>query len=415
MTAGRAAALGSLEYEAESSFSEISTSFGTRLPVLQELDFSGLKQTKIPTEFLMQKLQEGEKHVIGTWSGTFVTTFYIPGHGSATSGAMSASALETLWSFVFGIMTVGGSGTTVSGGTAAAPETAAANGLPPGGLCRVGARNDGRGNGAWAAIGDHETNTLTLLTALDDAPDAADVVYSAVNFCLPEDANDAAAVPSSIRLRATTAGLQYVMHGCVATNMSITGGNAGELLKIEITWDVARADKATSGTYPSAASVTRKLPAPTAGGGMFVAPVGTSTRNDTTKRRVRNFTIEIQLGLERIETNDAANEYQTTTQWVRTPSTITLRWDELADDAETLSPYLDGLWEADATYHVLYEPNRTPTKAVAFYARNCCVVGDRPMPKREGDVWWVPIEMRAYTGTVTTSQLTQAALVMAVS
>ena len=133
----RPSALGTICYAAESSWGEDVTTFGTRLAIANQVDASGLEQSRIPTNRTVQMLNGGTFEAVGMMGGSFRTRFFLAGHGSTTSGATSATSLPTLLGYVFG----GGpgspaAGSTFTGGTATAPTTTASATFTAGQLCR---------------------------------------------------------------------------------------------------------------------------------------------------------------------------------------------------------------------------------------------------------------------------------------
>ena len=199
--------LGSITYEAESGFAPDVTTFTTlRLPIIAPVDASGLVHNKLDSNRVVQYRNDGTAWILGTMGGSFKTKFYLPGHGSTTSGATSITALETLLGLVFGNAAVSSAnGTTLTGGTATAPTTTASGTFSAGSLCFVGSLGDTRGGGQGYAISTHVTTTLTLLTALIGAPTNGDVLYSATTI-YPSESPTSTTV-TSLRFLLQTANL----------------------------------------------------------------------------------------------------------------------------------------------------------------------------------------------------------------
>jgi hypothetical protein len=122
--------LSSICYEAESSFGENTGTAATlRLPVLSSVDASGLVHNKTDADRVVQYLNACPGYVLGTMGGSVKTKTYLTGHGSATSGATTATTYETWLSLFWGNGAVSAaSGTTFSAGTATAPTTVASGG-----------------------------------------------------------------------------------------------------------------------------------------------------------------------------------------------------------------------------------------------------------------------------------------------
>lgn len=418
-----AADLHALEYEAESAasaFGEAVSTFATQnLPVIAAIDISKLSQEMIDPAFVQQRLQAGASHIAGPQGGSITTRTHLPGNGTATTGAVTQSALANFLAYAWGKHTAGASGTTFAGGgTANAPTTTASGTLTPGQMLRGGAGGlsaDGRGNGAWSVVDTHVGTTLTTLVGFDARPNNLDVLYSADMLYLPESGSDAACTVQGIRMRFLSDGLQYELHGCFATAIRIGGLNAGETPWVEIDWQVAWWQLTTGGTFPTSVTSTKHNPAPIGNGGLFVAAVGTATRDATSKRNCSSFQVEITLGMAAMKGHNGVSPYQTVRGARRTPSKIKIRWVEEADSAATLTPFLDAIWGSSTRRHVLWEGSRAPLSAIAMYFRSCCPTGPRPVPFAEDGVWRVAIELMAYTGTDTTSALTLAAMVLGLS
>lgn len=400
-------ALGAVEYEAESSFGEDVTTFGTlRIPILDPVDVSGLKQDKIDSSRTQQFMQGGSLWINGAMGGSFKTKFYLTGHGSSTSGATTATAMETLLGLILGNATLSAAaGTTFTGGTATAPTTTASATFAAGSLCFGGTLGDGRCGGQALAISSHVTTTLNLLTAAGAGPNNGDVLYSANNIYLPE--TPTSSLPTSIRMRALTANLRYEMHGCVPTAISLAGFGPNELLTAEVTWAPAWW-RYTTATYPSVLATDSSNGAVNAAGSLFVNDVGTATRST---RVYRNFKVDIKLGMEVQMGPGGVNAAQAIVSARRTPSAITVSWTEDAD-AATLTPALPGFGTGTTMKHVLWTSSTAPGSRVAMYMPQVAskVIATQ---KIDGNVNRLTWEGMAYTGPTTTTDLTASAWRMA--
>lgn len=401
-------ALGALVYEAESTFGENVTTFTTlRLPIRDPVDVSGLVHNKIDSTRTHQHRQGGTQWVLGTQGGTIKTRMYLTGHGSTTSGATSATAMETLLGIVFGGGVVSAaSGTTFTGGTASIPTTTASGTFAAGSLCFAGALGDARGGGQCYAIGTHSALNLNMLTALAGAPSNGDVLYSAYNIYTPEAPTTAA--PTSVRFAALTGNLCFRLHGCVATSWTISGLNPGELPTIEITWNVARWAYSTSDTFPTTVSTDTSNPGAVAAGSLYVQDLGTVTR---ATRTCRNFSIDYSASVELLRGPGGVGQYQDIIGAKRTIDAIKVSWTEDAD-AATTSPVLPGFGTATTAKHVLYTCSTGIGSRVGFYFPNICVT-NVAQQFADQNINRLRVETMAYTGTTTTSDLTLSAMRMA--
>lgn len=412
-----AAALNALEYEAETVFGENVETFAThRIPTATPVDVSGLTHAKQASGRVVQRLQDGTPDILGVQGGSIKVKMWLAGHGSTTAGATTLDAIETFLSYVFGYATLSAaSGSTfAAAGTAGAPNTTASGTFAAGSLMRAGTAGNGstiaadaKGNGQFAAIHDHTATVMTLLTALDGAPVVADVLYSACNLYLPEDATDAQATITGLRLRALSANLIYEMHGCVCTAITINALDPSNMPYLELTFAVSRWFTSATGTYPSSVTSNKYNPSPVAQGSLFVNTVGTSTR---VKRVCRHFSVTVKLGVQLLMGPGALGQYQAIIGAKRTPSTITVKWTEDADAAPTATPSADQLFILNNQLHMLYTLSCTDGSAVGIYFPNLCVTGARPVQTANENINRMSVEATAYTGTTTTSQLTMSAM-----
>jgi hypothetical protein len=390
------------------AFAEAVTTFGTKLPVLAELDVSGLRHPKLAPEYVQQYMQGGAPHILGIQGGTLSTTLYLAGHGSTTAGATSAQSVETFLGLVLGTTVVSASsGDTLTGGTVSVPTTTGASGFAAGSLAPIGVLGDGRGNGQFYAVGTHSANNLNLLTALDGAPSNGDVLYSAVNMHLKEDPTDAGF--TSVRFRFMSANLRYLAHGCYPTALTLSGLNTGQVAKARVDWGVARWAKTTGGTFPSTLSSDAFTPAANAAGSLFVQDVGTTTR---AKQVFRDLEIRIGLGNVALEGPGGVSAYQGIVGCRRQPTTIELSWTKDADTV-TATPELDTMFAAETAKHILLTLNPTIGKRVGFYMPRLYFSGDHPVQTNQGGINRQRITGMAHTGPTTTSALTLSALRMA--
>lgn len=403
------AALGALCYEVESSWGEDVTTFTTyRVQTAKPVDASGLTFTKIPSDVVVQRRQEGTHHIQTVYGGSFSFKLWLTGHGSTMVGSPSVSARETLMGIIFGTAPAlsATSSTTFTGGTATAPTTTASATFSAGSLCRGGSINDGRGNGQFYAVGTHVTTTLNLLGAMDAAPNNGDVLYPVVQLAVPESPTSSANAITGTRFLLQTANLQYECHGCFPMSVTIGGLNAGEVPFMEVTMGVSWWRYSTA-TFPSTASTDTFLPAAIAGGSWDVQTVGTTTRN---KRPYRNFTLSHTLGIVPLMGPGGVNANQAIVGARRISDQITLSWTEEAE-AATTTPALPALYTATNFLRGVFTGSTTDGKAFGFKCPSLCVVDPLPVQRMDNNLNRLTITCRAYTGATTTSELTLAAIV----
>jgi len=397
---------GKVVYEAESSFGEDVTTFGTYAPQLTgKVDCSGLKHDKIDSDKVVTRRQDGSQWILGTQGGSFKIKMSLPGHGSSTAGAgLALSARETLLGRVLGNVALSAAaGTTYTGGTATVPTTTASGTFSAGSLVASGVLGDGRGNGQIHAIATHVGASMTLLTGLGAAPSNGDlarapaVLYPSENF--------GSTTIGGNRFLLQTVNLQYECHGCVCTGWEITGQNDGEVLHVETTWEVAWWRYSTS-TYPSSTAGDTFVPAANAAGSLFVADVGTATRAGNT-HTCRDFKLAWKLGVQLLYGPGGVNQYQKLIGAVRTVDEIKVSWTEDADSATT-TPVLPGYGTSTTFKHLLRTWNTTDGKQMAFYAPNFCVT-NVPVQFDDNGINRLRVEGMCYTGTTTTNDLTMSA------
>ncbi len=120
-------------------------------------------------------------------------------------------------------------------------------------------------------------------------------------------------------------------------------------------------------------------------------------------------TLNIALGVVPLMGPGGANAYQKIVGAHRTPTKITLNWTEDAD-AATATPTLDGYHSGTTRKHVMVTLNTTNGSALGFYISNGCITGARPVQTGGDGINRIAVEMTAYTGATTTSELTLSAL-----
>ncbi len=399
----RSSRFGAVLYNTESAWGEDLTTFGTRLPVLTQVDVSGLSHEKMPPDRVVQYRNDDTLHVPMLMGGSFKVKLYLTGHGSATSGATSLSALETFLGLVCGNSAVSSAtGTTATGGTATVPTTAAVSGFSAGSMCRIGALGDGRGNGQFYAITSHATSSLTLLTGTPVAPNNGDVVYSA-GMIYPSE-NPGTNTITGLRFLLQTANLEYEAHGCYPTAWTWSGHNTGEVPTVEIDFAVSWW-RYSIATFPTVTAVDEHTPAACAAGSVFVNVFSTAT---SALRAVRGLSINWTLGTQALMGVGGVNQYQGIVGAVRVPDDIRLTILEDAP-AATTTPALDGFWDSTNRYHVMCTLNPQATKAVGIYFPRMVVVGQRPQQRDDGGINRVAIELKAAVSTLTTNDLTLSA------
>lgn len=369
------AKIGAVLYEAESAWAEDVTTFATyRLPVLDEVDTSGLLWPKSEPDRVMQYRSDRADAIKMTMGGSFRTKMYLTGHGSTCAGAVTIKGIETLIGEVLGVAAIGPAGTTATGGTATIVTTTSSGTFAAGGLCRIGALGDGDGNGQMYPISTHSAQNLTVLVNLDGAPANGAVIYST---CLMYPSVTATNAITGKRFLLVKQNLSYECHGVYPMSITFSGLNIGEKPTVEIEWGVSWWRHSTV-TPPSAVATDDFAPAANAAGSFFIGTVGTATRAAANLRSVRDLSVTYTLGIAPVTSPGGVNAYQATTAAFRVDDEVMVSWVEDAD-ANTASPVLGGFYEGTDSKHIMVTLNTIDGKSVGMYFRNCCSADPYPV------------------------------------
>lgn len=396
-----------LSYVAESSWAENSTSATSAqtIPITAMIDASQLGRAMIDPGRVTQYRNERPKMIPGIFDGVeFSIEFECVGHGSATSGSVTATAYENLLGWFIGTVA-----STVAGDVVAAADTAASFDVnvatyPAGHLVRVGAKSDTRADGQWAAVSSHSAGVLTLLTALPAAPSdtPADVVHSSVVVHTTESS----CAVSSWRIFLATADQSWILHGCFPKSLKMTGG-IGQISKWQGTIGVSWVEPANS-TFPNTAATAAWTynAAPAAAGSFFLQTYGTSTRQAVSPRQ---FAIDITLGIVQVSGYDGVSTAQVVTGAKRTPDDVKV---SLALDAggASATPTWWTAWDTNARYHLLAGYNVAPTKAFACYLPNLAWSGKQPTQSDIDGLNRVVLEFVAGADTAGATDLARSAM-----
>jgi hypothetical protein len=402
-------ALAAIEYEAETAFGEDVTTFAThRIPHRGKVDASGLTHDKVDPERVVQYRNDGTQWILMTQGGLFKTLMDLPGHGTTTAGSPTLDPIEVFLGYVFGNVALSSAAsTTATAGTATVPVTAASGTFSAGGLCVIGALNDGRGNGQMYPIATHVTTNLTLLAAMDAAPSAADVIYPVAQIYTSEIPTNAGLTGSAhptpapgLRFRLMTANLRYECHGCYPTAVSLTGFSAKGRPQIEVTWAVSWWRYSTA-TFPSVVASNQYNPAGIAAGSVFLNDFGTATR---VKRSVRNFNVDYTMGMVDLPGPGGANQFQTCVGCRRTVDICKVSWMEDAD-ANTLTPVLPGKGTAQVFQHLMYTGSTAIGSRIGMYFRRLAIT-NVALQKDDNGINRLAVEAEAQVSPTTTSDLT---------
>lgn len=404
----RPSALGYVRYEAESTFGEDTSTFATRLPVLDSVDVSGLEQSMLEPGRVVQHLQGGTKRIPGPMGGAFKVRVHLAGHGSTAASTVSATSVPTLLGYVLGGV-AREDGTTATGGTAATPTVSASGTFGAGHLARLGALGDGRGGGFFAPVDSHSGNNLALSIAAPAGLNNGDVVYGSETVYMQElvDTSTSAAV-TGLRFLLGSPNLTYECHGCYPRSVSFSGLANGEIPTAEIEFGCSWFKLNNSITFPVSTSVETFTPAPSAAGNAVLAATGATTRTVIT---MRSLALNVTLGIAEIRGTGGVNVYQTIIGCTRTPSQVSLSIGlDLETDA-TDNQFLN--WLTNASKQFLYTLNVQDGAAMGMYCPNMVWSGNRPVRRDDNGINRQTLDFMAHANTSGSADLYLSALRMA--
>ena len=366
-------------FASESSFGEVSTSFGSRLPVISPVSFEGLGQDMIAVDSVSQHQNDGGHHMRGPQdAATFTIDLYLCGHGTATTGSVTATVIETFLSGCIGTHLVSNDGGTITSTGDADTFTTTNATITPGTLIRVGSLNDAKGNGQFLSVLSQDTNVVELSTAMDGTGATSDVVYAPCNI-FPYENPTSGTTPTSFRFLIQTANQRYQMFGCVCTGIDISGLNPGEIPTVSVTMAAARWSVETGSTFPTTTTQLSHVPSPVAAGSCFFQTFGTTTRSKLT---VREFALSIEMNTVLLRGPGATDAFQTIVGARRTMCRASC--DVTLSAEATGTTTLETIWNtaegSQVFKHLLYTASAGRDGAsLGLYLRKCHMVSSRPV------------------------------------
>ena len=404
--------LGCVLWNTEASYAEVSTSFARRLPLINNVNdiIAGLSQSLIEPGYTRQYQNDGGRSFKGVQGGSFTLRMWLTGHGSATTGAITASELGLLLGYVIGNNDVTNDGGTVNVPTSATQFSATGLTTTLGAMLRVGALQDGDGEGQFYRV--NNASTITLLTAMAGTPLAAAVIY-APEMIYPSEGPTSSTI-TSLRFQCISTDQRVNIYGCYPTGIEITGLNVGETPQVAITFACAAWETESASSFPSAVTTDFFPPTPTAAGSLWINDVGTTTRQVVD---YRNLQISIDLQTVGKTGPGAPRTYQALTACRRLSCQASLSFDLDSETAGTDT--WGGKWNAaDASrteqHAVITLSPGADGQCVGFGFPNLKYVGQRPTQMRGGDgTNQKSIMFQAITGATTTNALTLANFMLA--
>lgn len=370
--------LGAALFNVESSWAEVSTSFGTRVQTIGPIDVTGLEQAKLTPNRTTQLRNEITPGVNGAFGGEFSITMMFTGHGSTTEGSITLNAVETLLGIFLGnVAAASSSGTTASGtGTVSELATTAASGFDAGALVGpIGSIGDGRGNGQFSVVSEHTSNAMALLVAIDATLNSSDKIRNPAVAYTTEDPTASHAVTST-RWRFQSGNLQYDCRGCYPLGYTLTGIGPGGEPTLTFRFGVSYFLE-SSNTFPNATAVQTFPHAVASCGSLFLGAYGSATRGDSTKYACRTFEFTHELGIVPLMGHGGLYADQVTVGATRTRDNITAEFVVDAPDATTTPDFVTK-WSANSPLHLLYTWGAEDGKAGALYSPY--LVPDGPHP-----------------------------------
>jgi hypothetical protein len=396
-------------YNTEAAYAENVATFGAALPLIDQVDLSGLSREKQMVNFTRQFSHEGYQDVLMPYIGKSVKlTGRLTGLGATAVGAVPSSEMVTFLGLLVGTAVTGlATGTTLTGGTAAVPTTTVASGVLAGGLVHGGAVGDGRVGGQWLPVNTHATNNLTLLLAAPTAPNNGDVLFSS-RLVHPNESPGVAEALASFRLEVLTANGHFILRGCSMLDFKISGVSPGELPQWEATIGVAHV-VTTSATFPNATVAQKHASTPVANGSFAWNAFGTTTRLIETARSVA---IELgDTGECLVGTAGAASfEGQVYQACRRKPGRTTI---EIVVDAEATGTHS---WRDRANldpntapfYHAVYSLSCADGRAVGIYFPRLKLVNE-PIQINEGGFNRTRVMFEALANTAGATEIARSA------
>lgn len=392
---------GALLYASESAWGEVSTTYGTRLPIAGNVNaiLAGCQHPKDPAQITSQYNNDGRRDALMPQVVEFDVPLWLAGHGSScASGVIGATALPTFLGLCLGQSAVGQTSGVVNVGTSAVQFSLTTAVGVAGALFRLGALNDGEGGGEWY-VWDNPA-TATILNAAAGTPEAGAVVYGAeMVHC-----NETLSTVSSMRFNALTANQTVGIWGAYCGGVTIEGTNVGELPKITPHMVGSAWDEESASTWPNAVAVDSFVPAPCTAGRLWINTVGTSTR---AVRVVRDVQISFEVEAYPLMGYNSVRQYQTIVGCARGAITPTITWTEDAEAAGTQS--LADIYDTTALKHIMFSLNTADGSSMGFYLPNAKCVSPRPTQMDGDGLNQVSISFQGMSGPTSTTELTHSA------
>ncbi len=400
---------GSIRYATETTFGEDVDTVSNRIPIIGRVDLSGLTHPMIDPGTTKQYFNDGSQRILGTMGGSFTTEFMLTGAGASTSGAVpTVTEFITLLGAVIGNTAASASsGTTLTGGTATVPTTTASGTFSAGSMCRVGAAQDGDGEGQFYAIATHVTTTLTLLNGLWGAPVNGAVMYTG-RMVYPYETVSTGTPITGLKFQLHTANYQALCHGCWPTSVSLSGLGPSQQPKMSITWGLSWFEFKAS-TFPVTTTTDTTPGMSVAGGSLFMNDVGTATSALVTG--MRDFEFNLSLNCVPLMGTGGVNNYHAIVAAKRLGLSAQVVITEDAEAATTTPTRFTHQQTDDNTRtnkHICYSLNTRNGGSFGIYCPNMRLA-DNPVITEMDGINVVKTTWDCLRGTTTTNDLTLSA------
>ncbi len=387
-----------IQFSAESSFAENSTSYTTHIPVLS-YTFTPNKERIRDASFRSRMNVEGLSHM-GPRSASFEFTCYLIGHINPTTGSLAETWQQDLLSDGLGGGNTSQVGATVSSATSSTQFVFGGTAVA-GGVLRLGAKGDSRGDGQPGVV--NAAGTTTFLTAFGTTPNVGDQVY-ACQMAYHDESVSASLGTKRFMIGHTTTGAQYHLRGCQLAGLTFNeplGGMPTVTFRYECAYWTE-----SSVTIPSATAISSHDCAPVAGGSMFIQDFGTTTRATITPSEVN---LNLEIGLAPIVGPGGTYADQHIVGWQRTMCKPTLS--VLIPWSSTYYTWWDTLNSTISRKHILWSRTAgTGGRDGGWYLPYVHPVGPRPTRDEWNSQLYQRVMFMGSESTTTSTELTRSSV-----
>lgn len=378
-----------------------SPTFGTSLPINDAT--VTLTQERTPDAAAQARLAERAPGHLNVRSAKLEFTTYIPGNLQAPGSGIQSTWFADLLTDALGTSTSSTSTTVGSSVSSSNFWVASASGWAAGIIGRAGDRTNGNGSGQAFVVGAVSGTSITTLTALPATPANSSDIHACGVIHRSEGL--AHTYKHFLAMHSST-GAQYYLGGAQLSGLKLnipTGPNA--LPTATWTFDCA-AWRALATSFPDSTARAENDCAPVAGGSLFIANVGTTTR---TTLDAAEMSLDLNMPLQPIYGSVGANggTYQNIIGWARTgfdaDLTVKIPWES------TYETWFDTSNLSLVYKHILFTANPTAGCSWGFYMPRVMPAGNSPsMPINVNEQNYVEVKFAAREGATTTNELTRS-------